>query len=284
MKRRGNFSQENPALVTAPGAHRKPDTNPHRYPHQEGEWGSYCPGCRCHQVGRGPPEPPSAGSRAAGEESAGAGGSSRAPPLAPASHRPRALLAQAQSLGGGLQAGRGEGAFASPPRRGWGDGHTPGGEFRFSAGAGPGRAESALRPLRVSWVSAGRGGVSEGRGRGARRPPHCRSVYPEGQKARPRPLRLLLHQNLPVCCPSPCSPSDKGFPAHLLMASRDTPPIPSRLIAPSWDASVLRSRFRGMEGRLVRGRLGTFWDSLKHPAAGCLLCLWTWWRPALSYS
>lgn len=145
---------------------RKPDTNPHRYPHHEGERGSYGPGYRCHQVGRGPSEPPSAGSRARGEESAGAGGLSRAQPLAPASHRPRALLAQAQRPGSGWQseAGRGEAALASPPRRGWGDGHTLGGEFRFLAGAGLGRADGKRTAASARQLGASAGSRRAGAG------------------------------------------------------------------------------------------------------------------------
>lgn len=96
----------------------------------------------------------------------------------------------------------------------------------------------------------------------------------------PEPPRPLLPQNLPIRCPGlgppsglrfPCSPSDKGLPAYLLMASCCTLPTLStlpRLITPSWDASVLMHVYGGMK-RLC-GALGDIWDS-KHTADG--LCL-----------
>lgn len=77
-----------------------------------------------------------------------------------------------------------------------------------------------------------------------------------GTEVRVAPSEAPTHHSAPYpgggTPGSPRSPSDKGFPAYLLMASWDTPPIPSPLIAPSWDAYVLRSRCRGMEGRLLR--------------------------------
>lgn len=85
----------------------------------------------------------------------------------------------------------------------------------------------------------------------------------------PEPPRPLLPQNLPIRCPGlgppsglrfPCSPSDKGLPAYLLMASCCTLPTLStlpRLITPSWDASVLMHVYGGMKRLCFAGRLGT---------------------------
>lgn len=84
----------------------------------------------------------------------------------------------------------------------------------------------------------------------------------------PEPPRPLLSQNLPIRCPglgppsglrSPCSPSDKGLPAYLLMASCYTLPTLSTLPPPdntflgcfSPNACVPRN------GEALQGRLGT---------------------------
>ena len=165
---RGSFSQESPALVTAPGAHRKPDTcdqtsTVHTDAPTLRENGGVRPGCGCHQwegLPRGrPSRAPWLGRKARAL-------AARPHLFAPASCRPRASLARAQRPGGGLQweAGWGEAALAFPPRRGWGDGRTRGGEFRSAAGAGPGLAGSALRPPRVGGASpAGAGPHRPGR-------------------------------------------------------------------------------------------------------------------------
>lgn len=84
----------------------------------------------------------------------------------------------------------------------------------------------------------------------------------------PEPPRPLLPQNLPIRCPglgppsglrSPCSPSDKGLPAYLLMTSCYTLPTLSTLPPPdntflgcfSPNACVPRN------GEALQGRLGT---------------------------
>lgn len=193
-------------------------------------------------VGRAPPGPPLAGSLA-GEESAGAGGSS--PPLRarllPPPGEPGPGPASWRRLAVGGRLGRGRARIPSATRLGRRPHAGRRVSFRGGGGGGAGRERSAASASRrgltgrggaspagagLQGASVDRGGASgglcgSGRGfrgglggpgrgfrgplRGARRPPLRLSLYPEALKSRPRPLRLPLHRNLAVGSPGPRS-------------------------------------------------------------------------------
>lgn len=299
MKPRGHFSLESSALVTAPGAHSKPGTCARRLintdvPRHEGGWGAAARDMGA-TGGEGSSGPPSAGSRG-GEGSAGAGG--RTPPRPPAAPgAPGRCPASWQRRAVGGRPGRGlcrrrRLHVGQPVSLGGGGG----GEGAGSRGAGPGSRACTSASARGGFSGAGPGRSASP----ALPPPPPSSPAPSPvlphplvgpkRKCRPRPVTLpsvktYLSSGPAFGPPSglrcPRSPSDKGFPANLLMASRDTPATPSRPLAPLWDASVLMSIHRRNGGEACAGAFGDIWDS-KHPAEGRPLCLQARWGAAVS--
>lgn len=115
------------------------------------------------------------------------------------------------------KAGLGEAA----PR---GDGHTWGGKFRWAVGKGRGLAAGAGRGRGAGSALQTRGRrvpgeVVEGRGATTARPAPPPGLPPEAPPPSELNLSWVPAPGSPSGFRSPRSPSDKGFPAYLLMVS-----------------------------------------------------------------